>query len=61
MSFYPAFSIQDPVLEDCIVGRSVLLAVTVTASDVATPPCEANLLENVENTVTRTMKSVTDS
>lgn len=61
MSFYPAFSIQDPVLEDCKVGHGVLLAVTVTASEVATRPCKAKLLEHVENTVTRTMKSITDS
>lgn len=47
MSFYPAFSIKDPVLEDCKVGRGLLLAITVTASEVATRPCKANLLEHV--------------
>ena len=61
MSFYPAFSIQDPVLEDCKVGRGVLLAVTVTASEFATRPYKAKLLEHFENTVTRTIKSITDS
>ena len=61
MSFCPTFGIQDPVLEDCKVGRGVLLAVTVTASEVATRPCKAKLLEHVENTVTRTVKSITDS
>lgn len=61
MSFYQALGIQDLFLEDCKVGRGVLQGVTVTASQVATRPCKARLLERVKDTVTRTMKSIVDS